>query len=157
MRRIDLNAVELKRDEDDPAGYDAGYARLGPLLEGNLLGATIYELEPGNSNCPYHYEYGREEWLLVLQGRLTVRHPGGEDELGPNEIAAFLEGPDGAHKLTNKGTEPARFLMISTQGEPSIAIYPDSDKIGAWTAPGPDSERIMVRRSSNVDYWDGEL
>jgi uncharacterized cupin superfamily protein len=157
VRRVDLNTVTLEHDDDDPKGYEAGYLRIRPLLEGVHLGATLYELEPGNSNCPYHYEYGREEWLLVLQGTLTVRHPGGEDELGPNEIVAFVEGPDGAHKLTNKGTETVRFLMFSTQGDPSVAIYPDSDKLGAWTAPGEDSERIMVRRSSNVDYWEGEL
>jgi uncharacterized cupin superfamily protein len=67
----------------------------------------------------------------------------------------FREGPEGAHKLTNRGDEPARLLMLSTRREPSLAVYPDSDKIGAWS--GSDRDKIMVRRESNVDYWTGEV
>ena len=29
--------------------------------------------------CPYHYEYGEEEWLLVVEGRPTVRTPEGTE------------------------------------------------------------------------------
>jgi len=154
---VNVYNVELTRDEDDPKGYEAGYVRLGPLLGSERLGATVYELEQGNSNCPYHYEYGNEEWLLVLSGKLTVRHPGGETELGPGDLACFPNGPDGAHKLTNKDTEPVRLVMFSTKVDPSMAVYPDSDKIGAWPQPGGSDDKLMVRRESNVDYWDREV
>jgi uncharacterized cupin superfamily protein len=156
MDPVNLHVAELQRDEDDPNGYEAGYLRIGPLLGSEDLGATIYELEPVNSNCPYHYEYGNEEWLLVLSGTLTVRHPDGEAELGPGDLASFRAGPSGAHKLTNKGDQTVRFTMISTRVDPSMAVYPDSDKIGAWPEPG-NEDKIMVRRESKVDYWDGEL
>ena len=155
MNVVNVFAVELAYDEDDPAGYSAGYARLGPTLGASMLGATVYELPPGQSNCPYHYEYGNEEWLLVLEGRLIVRHPGGEAELGPGDVACFREGAAGAHKLTNRGDEPVRLAMISTKRDPSAAVYPDSDKIGVW--PGDDRDTIMVRRESAVPYWDGEV
>ena len=154
---VNIHDVELSRDDDDPKGYEAGYVRLGPLLGSERLGATIYELEQGNSNCPYHYEYGNEEWLLVLAGKVTVRHPGGETELGPGDLACFPNGPDGAHKLTNKGAETVRLVMFSTKIEPSMAVYPDSDKIGAWPQPGGGDDKLMVRRESNVDYWDREV
>jgi uncharacterized cupin superfamily protein len=156
-RPVNVYSVELERDENDPPGYEAGYVRLAPLIGSVDLGATVYELDPGNSNCPYHYEYGNEEWLLVLSGTLTVRHPDGETELGPGAAASFLEGPDGGHKLTNKGDETVRLLMISTKVDPSMSVYSDSDKIGAWPAPGDNPDTILVRRDSNVDYWDGEL
>jgi uncharacterized cupin superfamily protein len=156
-RPVNLYGVELQRDDDDPPGYEAGYLRLGPLMGSVDLGATIYELEPRNSNCPYHYEYGNEEWLLVLSGRVTVRHPDGETELGAGDLASFLEGPRGAHKLTNKGSEAVRFVMISTKVGPDMSVYPDSDKIGAWPTRGNDADKIMVRRESNVGYWDGEV
>jgi uncharacterized cupin superfamily protein len=156
-RPVNLYDAELERDDDDPPGYEAGYLRLGPLLGSVDLGATIYELEPGNSNCPYHYEYGNEEWLLVLSGKLTVRHPDGETELGPGDIASFLEGSRGAHKLTNNGDDPVRLVMISTKIDPSMAVYPDNDKVGAWSGPGEETEMVIARRRGNLDFWDEML
>jgi hypothetical protein len=47
-----------------------------------------------------------------------------------------------------------RVLMLSTMHEPSVAVYPDSDKIGVW--PGDNRDHLLVRRESRVDYWDGE-
>jgi uncharacterized cupin superfamily protein len=129
-------------------------ARFGKELGAKLLGGTIYELPPGQSNCAYHYEYGNEEWVIVLDGRPTLRHPGGEDVLEPGDVVCFSPGPDGAHKLTNASDEPARVLMLSTQQEPAVAVYPDSNKIGVW--PGQPRDNLLVRRESNVDYWDRE-
>lgn len=155
MTRANLRTVELRYGEDDPEGYHTGYARLGPLIRATMLGATLDELPPGQANRPYHYEYGREEWLLVVEGELTVRHPEGEARLGPGDVACFREGPAGAHKLTNKSEARVRFLMLSTKGDPSVAVYPDSDKIGVWPAED-DRDQVMVRCESNVSYWDGE-
>jgi uncharacterized cupin superfamily protein len=152
---VNLHDVELALDADDPPGYSARYARLGPLVGSALLGGTVYELDPGNSNCPYHYEYGNEEWLLCLGGVVTIRTPDGELELRAGDVICFPDGPAGAHKVTNKGSDPTRVVIFSTKVDPSLAVYPDSDKVGAWAGPG--GERIMVRRSSDVDYWDGEL
>jgi uncharacterized cupin superfamily protein len=154
MRRVNLFSAELARDADDPPGYEAGYVRLGPLLDATKIGATIYELGPGQSNCPYHYEYGCEEWLLVVEGRPTIRHPGGEDELEPGDLVCFPEGPEGAHKVTNGTEESVRVMILSTKGDPAAAVYPDSDKIGIWT--GNDADQLIVRRESGVDYWDRE-
>jgi uncharacterized cupin superfamily protein len=156
LRKVNVFSAEVQWDDDDPAGYNAGASRFGGEIGGSMLGATIYELPPGQSNCPYHYEYGNEEWLTVLRGRLTVRHPGGEEELEAGDTVAFVNGPDGAHKLTNRSDEPVRVLMFSTQIEPSAAVYPDSDKIGLW--PGDDRDKIMVNRAdANVGYWEGEV
>ena len=44
--------------------------------------------------------------------------------------------------------------MWSTVVYPSATSYPDSDKIGVWTGFKP--EDVMVERSSNVEYYDGE-
>ncbi len=152
---MNLFSAEVGHDADDPAGYEAGYVRLGPLIGAVRMGATVYEVGPGQSNCPYHYEYGAEEWLLVVAGRPTLRHPEGEDELEPGDLVCFPEGPAGAHKITNKTDELVRFVMLSTKGDPAVAVYPDSDKIGIWS--GNEADDVMVRRESGVDYWDREL
>ena len=152
MRRVNLHTADLNRD-DEPAGYEHAYVKLAPAIGGSTMAGTIYDLPPGNSNCPFHYE-SDEEWLLVLEGTLTVRHAEGEDELGRGDLVCFAAGPEGVHKLTNRGTENVRMLIVSTANVPAVAVYPDSDKIGVFTEGRLDN--VMVRRSSDVDYWDGE-
>ena len=152
MTDVNVFEAELQTDEGDPAGYNASYVRLGPLIGASKLGMTVY----GQSICPYHYEYGNEEWLLVLEGTPTLRHPDGEDELEPGDFVAFPEGPAGTHKLTNRGEGRVLLGIMSTKVDPSLAIYPDSNKIGAWSGPG-ESDKIMARLGEDLDYWDGEL
>jgi uncharacterized cupin superfamily protein len=154
MRRFNLFSAEVEYDADDPDGYRTGYSRFGATIGATMLGGSIYELAAGQSICPYHYEYGNEEWLIVLDGRPTLRHAGGEDDLEPGDVVCFPEGPEGAHKVTNRGDATVRVLMLSTKDEPSVAVYPDSDKIGVW--PGDQRDQILVRRESGVDYWDRE-
>jgi uncharacterized cupin superfamily protein len=155
MKRVNLHRPELIHDEGDPEGYETGYDRLGPKIGASQLGATIYEMPPGQSICPYHYEYPEEEWLLVLEGTATLRHPGGEEALEPGDLVCFPTGPDGAHKVTNRAGEGnLRVLMLSTKAQVAIAVYPDSDKIGAY--PPNADDRLVVRRESGVDYWDRE-
>jgi uncharacterized cupin superfamily protein len=155
VRRYNVNDAEFQYDEGDPEGYNAGYARIGPLINAAMLGATVYELRAGQSICPYHYEYGNEEWLFVLDGTPTLRHPEGEDALRSGDVVCFPVGPDGAHKLTNVGDGTAHLVIFSTKHDPSVAVYPDSDKLGVWT--GDERDRLLARRESNVDYWDGEI
>lgn len=58
-----------------------------------MTGMSAYELPPGQAIGPYHYENPEEEWLLVLDGRPTLRHPDGEDELKPWDVVFFPPGP----------------------------------------------------------------
>ena len=154
MRRVNLLNQPVEFDEADPEGYKAGMSRFGPSIGASMLGGSIYELPPGQAICPYHYEYGNEEWLLVLEGPVTLRHPEGEEQLERGEVVCFPVGPEGAHKVSNRGQGTARVLMISTMIEPAVAIYPDSDKLGVW--PGDKRDNLLVHRGSAVDYWDGE-
>jgi len=152
MERFNIFAGEPEFDDTDPEGYRAGMARFGKQLGDTKTGASLYELPAGQSICPYHYEAGEEEWLIVLEGRPTVRHPGGEDELELGDTVCFPEGPGGAHKVTNRTDARVRVLMFSTVISPAVAVYPDSDKLGVFTSEGP----LFVRRGSAVDYYDGE-
>jgi uncharacterized cupin superfamily protein len=154
IQRFNLDTAEFEYEDGDPEGYRSGFARFGPKIGAKMLGATIYELPEGQSICPYHYEHGDEEWLIVLDGRPTVRHVGGEEELDPGDAVCFPAGPDGAHKVTNGTDATVRVLMFSTMNLPAVAVYPDSDKIGVFTEGRRDN--VMVRRESNVDYWDRE-
>ena len=114
----------------------------------------VYDVAPGEGSSPYHYEY-EEEWLLVVDGTLVLRAPDGEHTLQRGDLVHFPPGPDGAHKIMNRGDAPARTLVFSSARVPAVSVYPDSDKIGVW--PGREEDHVMVHRSDGgVDYWDGE-
>ncbi len=155
MKKANLGTIDVVYDENDPDGYRVGHCRLGPLIGASALGATVYELQEGQSICPYHYEYGCEEWSIVLSGRPTLRHPQGEDPLEPGDVVCFPEGPEGAHKLTNTGKETVRVILLSDKPRLAAAVYPDSDKIGIF--PADERDKILVRREAAVDYFDREL
>ena len=155
MRVLNIADPEFTYDDDDPPPFHAGMFRLGKQLGATQTGMSVYELPPGQSVCPYHYEYGEEEWVLVLSGRPTLRTPEGERELAPFDAAFFPIGPDGAHQIRNDTAETVRIAMWSTVITPSATAYPDSGKVGVWT--GVDGENLMARRSSHVEYYDGEL
>ncbi|HEY3185553.1 MAG TPA: cupin domain-containing protein [Gaiellaceae bacterium] len=150
-----LFEVELAKDDDDPPGYRPSYARVGLLIGASSLGLSVYELPPGESICPYHYEYPDEEWLIVLDGRPTLRHPEGEDKLEPWDTVVFPSGPQGAHKVTNRTDDRVRVALLSTKAKTAVTVYPDSSKVGVWSGDGEVSQ--LFRRGDAVDYFDGEL
>jgi len=156
MRTFNVFDAPMEYDQSDPEPYGAGAHRFGPKIGASRMGATVYELPPGQSLCPYHYE-SEEEWVLVLQGQVTVRHPDGEDVLGPGDVTAFSVGPDGAHKTTNDGTETVRMVMLSTNDPIGYCVYPDSNKIWHWNDSGDPADSVRVRRGQKLDYYDGEI
>jgi uncharacterized cupin superfamily protein len=154
LRKTNVLGPSFAYDDTDPAGYRAGIAHLDKAVGGEALAVKAFELPPGQSVCPYHYEY-EEEWLLVLEGVVLIRTPTGERELVAGEITCFAPGPSGAHKVSNLAEQPARIVMFSSAREPAVTVYPDSDKIGVW--PGRDEDRVMLRRKDGqVGYYDGE-
>jgi uncharacterized cupin superfamily protein len=141
--------------ENDRDGYRHRVTVIGERLGASLLGASLYELAPGESTWPYHYELGCEEWLVVVSGRPTLRTPDGKRELDPGEIAVFREGPAGAHKVTNASDGPARVLIISSKAPLAVVHYPDSKKVGIWSRG--DGYQAMLPVEPTLDYWDGEI
>jgi uncharacterized cupin superfamily protein len=82
----------------------------------------------------FHYHVQREELLIVLRGRLSLRSADGWEELSQGEVVAFPRGERGAHGYRNDGDEPVRVLMISEMNAPNISVYPDRNQIGIFDA-----------------------
>ena len=113
----------------------------------------IYDVAPGERQCPYHYEF-EEEWLLVVDGTLVLRAPDGEHTVERGDVVCFAAGPAGAHQLINRSDSPARTLMFSSSRAPAVSVYPDSDKIGVW--PGDEENDLVFKRGSAVPWSEGE-
>lgn len=118
-------------DWDATDDWSGGGAKSKRLVDrGPDLGASLYELGPGNS-AVYHYHHGSEELLIVLRGRPTLRTPAGERQLAEGEVVHFPTGPGGAHGLRNDTDEPARYVVAGIRVSPEVAEYPDHRKITA--------------------------
>jgi uncharacterized cupin superfamily protein len=154
MRRVNIANPSFEHDAEDPDGFRAGMARVGPSLGASQIGTSVYEIRPGQAICPYHYEYAEEEWLLVLDGRPTLRDPDGSHRLEPWDLVVFPTGPEGAHQVRNESDDTVRVLMYSTVTHPAATVYPDSDKIAIWT--GNRDDDLISTRSSGVEYYHGE-
>jgi uncharacterized cupin superfamily protein len=155
VRRANLADPDFAYDPEDPPGFRSGLVRPGPSLGAAGLGASVYELPPGQALCPYHYESGEEEALLVFAGTPTLRHPDGEDELVPWDLVWFPPGPQGAHEVINRTAETVRVFMFSTVEHPAITVYPDSQKVGIWT--GNKADDLIAPYAARVDYFHGEI
>jgi len=150
---VNLHGDEWERTEERE-GWRSKDAWIGARLKAELIGASMYELEPGNRLWPYHTHHANEEWLLVVRGQPTLRSADGEQELREGDVVCFRRGKDGLHQVSNRTASPIRILMISTLIAPDIVEYPDSGKIGARSVAG---ERILLSRPGpELDYWDGE-
>lgn len=134
-------------------------ARVGAQAGAERLGATLYEIDPGNNGSPFHLHHANEELILVLAGRPTLRTLDGFRQLEPGDVVACPVGPRGAHQLQNTTDEPVRVLMVSTMVYPEVAEQLDSDKVLVHSAPPGTADRLALAfpRDAEVDRLAGEL
>ena len=136
-RVSDPNVLQTEWEIDrtrTPLGMRA--TRVGAAAGAQQLGATVYELMPGGAVSPYHAHHGNEELLVVLSGAPLLRTPDGTRRLQPGGVVSFPPGGDGAHRISNPGSEPVRVLVVSTMKFPEIAEYPETGATLTLTGPG---------------------
>lgn len=152
------DAVNIFGDEweggRDRPGWQWKRLPVGEKLGAERIGASLYELSPGQKSFPYHWHQVQEEWLIVLRGEPTLRDPSGERRLGPGDCVLFERGPEGAHAIRNDTDEPIRLLLLSSDMDTAaeVAFYPDSGKVGVF---GPGLRKIL-RADAELDYFEGE-
>jgi uncharacterized cupin superfamily protein len=130
--------------EEDWSGGGAVSKRLPRAAERPGLGATVYELDPGDF-VVYHFHHACEELLVVLRGRPTLRTPTGERQVEEGDAVHFPVGEDGAHGLKNETDAPVRVLMASTISSPEVVEYPDLRQITAQARTGSmTGERLWL-------------
>lgn len=149
VKRANLATTVCDPRPQLPEGYRRSSTRPGAALGAVRTGLGVYELPPGQAIGPYHYEDPDEEWLLVVSGTPTLRHPGVEEQLEPLDTVFFPPGPAGAHLVRNDSESPARVAMFSSTSAAGAVVYPDSDMVWMWTNDG--AVDIVVDRRSALD------
>ena len=153
MTIFNLNGDEWDGTRDRE-GWRISGAVVGRRIGAELIGAGLYEIEPGSKLWPYHTHHLNEEWVIVLRGEPTLRTPEGERVLAEGDIVCFPRGKAGAHQLSNRTDSPVRVLMLSSMNRGEIIEYLDTGKV---LAKDVDDEDVMFARPGpEVEYWEGE-
>jgi len=120
---------------------------------GNRLQVAFMEIPPGKSAYPYHWHESIAEVYVILSGTGVVRSPERETAVAPGDVVAFPPGPAGAHRMTNTGEGPLRYVDIDSTADPDVVHYPDSGKTGYSAFSGSEGR---FRDTDAVDYYEGE-
>ena len=111
---MNLLSVTMPPAEETPLGFAFAEVSASERAGDELIGASLYEFEPGNQLWPYHFHAGNEEWAIVVSGTPTLRTPQGERELRAGDVVGFPQGEEGAHTFYNRGSGPSRIVIFST-------------------------------------------
>ena len=131
MSDANIWSDEWGEQGEDWSGGGALVKRLVPA--GPFLGASVYELGPGNFVI-FHFHHGSDELLIVLHGTPTLRTFEGERVLAEGEVVYFPPGREGAHEIRNDTGDPVRYVVVCTRVSPEVAEYPDLGKLTAQSS-----------------------
>ena len=149
---------DLEAYTDSHGEHEISVKLVGREAGSRDLGCMLHEIPPGKKSWPYHFHWANEEAIYVLAGQGTLRLPSGEVAVGPGDYLAFPTGPEYAHQMINRGTEPLRYLCWSTMIVPEIAEYPDvPGKLALFldAPPGRSEGRRRFGMFTDGAYWDG--
>ncbi len=155
-----LSQIEpVKVERDDHFGFIK--KSLSQATGAEKLGCRYYEVAPGKRAWPYHYHYGNEEAIFILEGEGLLRQADGEHPVKKDDFMTFPVGPEHAHQLINNSSAPLKYLCFSTMIEPDVCVYPYSNKIGVFAvdAPGmPVTEKTLEKfyKNEELSYYEGE-
>jgi uncharacterized cupin superfamily protein len=148
-----LKRVEFD-DDHEHDGFTIRRVRLGPQVGVERVGASLWELPPGQAAYPYHFHLAEDEILILLEGGLSLRTPEGWRELEEGDVVGFPVGEAGAHQIVNRTDSTARFLAVSNSGAVEAVVQVDAGKIGILDrTPGGSGTREWHRRGEKVPYF----
>ncbi len=150
---------EFDVDQEGPV-YRWRGVRLGQKAGAERLGAALYELPSGEAPWPLHYHLANEELMIVVEGRPSLRTPGGERELERGEVVARPTGERGACQLVNRSDEPVRLLIVSEMVDPDVVQRPESGNLSVFIGRAPGARgggtHLVFRQGDAIGFWEGE-
>lgn len=154
---VNLDALTFD-DVEDNAYYTSRRALFSARIGARKLGYNLTELPPGKAQCPFHAHREEEEMFLILEGEGELRFGSERYPIRRHDVIACpTGGAEVAHQIVNTGHVPLRYLALSTLSTTEVCEYPDSNKVGIWSAASATPAlRKMFRGEAVVDYYDRE-
>ncbi len=154
MKPITNLAEPLTQSGGNGTAFEFTYRRLGAAIGLERLGCSVYVVPPGKRAFPYHAHSLIEEMFVVLEGSGTLRHEGQEYPLRAGDVIAAPLGR--AHQIVNTSDQDLRYLAVSSNVSADVVVYPDSNKVLAYSEAYDEKLWHMTRRTDAIDYFDGE-
>ncbi len=128
------DSVELRCETDYPGNYKdivAGRVRraLGDALGLSQFGVNLVHLASGAASAQRHWHAKVDEFVVVLNGAVTLISDGGEQLLDAGDTAGFAAGVADGHYLVNRGAEEAVYVEVGSRTADDVVDYPDIDLI----------------------------
>ena len=102
--------------------------RLGDAVGLDQFGVNRVELDPGVWSTVRHWHTHEDEFILVVEGQLTLVTDSGSTDLEVGDCAGFKAGHKDAHRLENRSDKLAVYLEVgSRRTEVDEVYYPDDD------------------------------
>lgn len=103
------------------------------------FGVHLMTLPPGVWSSQRHWHEKEDEFVMVLEGELTLVTDAGETVMHAGDSAAFRAGERDGHHLQNRSATDAVFLAVGSRDEADHGVYSDIDMVfgtGRYAAGG---------------------
>ena len=136
MPKIDIAAAPTRKGSGYPPPFDAPCAerlrrRLGAAGGLTDFGVNLMRLPPGNWSSQRHWHSHEDEFVYVLEGRLTLIEDSGETVLRAGDCAAFPKGSGNGRHLINKSGARAVYLEVGARWAADVTICSDIDMMSS--------------------------
>lgn len=145
-----LANLALTRKER-PSGDAADETNVSEALRLTMLGASYFEVQPGEAAFPFHVHYCEDEILFIVSGAGAYRFG---EEIYAVKAGDMLSAPAGgaeyAHQLINDSDEVLKYFCVSNLPDINVGEQPDIGQIGISSrrAPGPGTPApVRLKRS----------
>ncbi|MFN7012533.1 MAG: cupin domain-containing protein [Allorhizobium sp.] len=91
------------------------------------FGAFLETLPPGSRSSHKHWHEREDEFILVIEGTVTLNEGDSLVEMRPGDAATFKAGVAVGHRLENRSDAPAIYLVVGTRSPDDIVHYTEKD------------------------------
>ena len=116
---------------------------LGDLFGLKNFGVNHTRLAPGAASALRHAHSRQDEFVYVLDGRVTLLCDAGEYTLGPGMCVGFAAGTGEAHHFVNRSEGDVILLEVGDRSSGDVGTYPDDDLVAGL---GPDGQWRFTRK-----------
>lgn len=145
-----LSRLPLTRKER-PSGDSAHETNVSEALKLTMLGASYFEVQPGEAAFPFHVHYCEDEILFIVAGSGAYRFGADTYAVKAGDmLSAPAGGAEYAHQLRNDSNEVLKYFCVSNLPDINVGEQPDIGQIGISSrrAPGPGTpSAVRLKRS----------